>query len=133
MARILIAGALDFSRQDARDFVTALGVEVIEQGHVLLNGCRNQFDRLVAEIQSLQLSAGGNEVPTGAAAADQVERSEVAREVERFVEARREILQRRITTADIGVTDHTHRYLRRSELAAMTVSTRFVTGKAWRC
>lgn len=52
---------------------------------------------------------------------------------EGFVEARREILQRRIVTADVGVTDHTHRGLRRVELAAMTISTGFVTGKAWCC
>ena len=53
-------------------------------------------------------------------------------DVERFVEARREILQRRIVTADVGMTDHAHRDLRRRELAAVTVSTRFVTGKARR-
>jgi hypothetical protein len=53
-------------------------------------------------------------------------------DVERFVEARREIPQRRIATADVGVADRTHRDLRRRELAAMTVSTRFVTRKAWR-
>jgi hypothetical protein len=53
-------------------------------------------------------------------------------DVERFVEACREILERRIATADVGVADRTHRDLRRRELAAMTVSTRFVTRKAWR-
>ena len=53
-------------------------------------------------------------------------------DVERFVEACREILQRWIVTADVGMTDHAHRDLRRRELAAMTVSTRFVTRKAWR-
>jgi hypothetical protein len=51
-------------------------------------------------------------------------------DVERFVEAGREILQRRIATADVGMTDHAHRDLRRRELSAMTVSTRFVTRKA---
>ena len=53
-------------------------------------------------------------------------------DVERFVEAGREILQRRIATADVGVTNHAHRDLRRRELSAMTVSTRFVTRKARR-
>jgi len=54
-------------------------------------------------------------------------------DIERFVEARRKILQRWIVTADIGVADNTHRHLRRRELPAMTVSAGFVTGKAWRC
>jgi hypothetical protein len=49
MTKILIAGALDFSRQDASDFVKYLGEEVIEQGHVLMSGCLNEFDRAVAD------------------------------------------------------------------------------------
>ena len=54
-------------------------------------------------------------------------------DVERFVEACREILERRIATADVGMADHAHRDRGRSELAAMTVSAGLVTGKAWRC
>jgi hypothetical protein len=53
-------------------------------------------------------------------------------DVEGFVEAGGEILQRRIAAADVRVADRTHRDLRRRELAAMTVSTRFVTRKARR-
>jgi len=49
MTKILIAGALDFSKEESRTFVRFLGEEVIAQGHVLLNGCRNEFDRIVAE------------------------------------------------------------------------------------
>jgi hypothetical protein len=49
VARILIAGALDFSKENSQRFVKHLGEEVIGQGHVLLDGCRNQFDRMVAK------------------------------------------------------------------------------------
>lgn len=49
MARILVAGALDFSKDDSQQFVAFLGQEIIEQGHVLLDGCRNEFDRLIAK------------------------------------------------------------------------------------
>jgi predicted Rossmann-fold nucleotide-binding protein len=49
MAKVLIAGALDFSRQDARDFARYLGEEVIEQGHVLMSGCLNELDKVVAQ------------------------------------------------------------------------------------
>jgi hypothetical protein len=48
MAKILIAGALDFSNPKARALVEHLGQEVIEQGHILMNGCLNEFDRVVA-------------------------------------------------------------------------------------
>lgn len=49
MAKIFVAGALDFTRTDAQQFVSALGAEVIAQGHTLLDGCRNQFDLQVAK------------------------------------------------------------------------------------
>jgi hypothetical protein len=54
MARILVAGGLyleDENRQlnEARHhFATALGREIIAQGHVLLGGCRTQLDAAVA-------------------------------------------------------------------------------------
>src|ERR1051325_7261459 len=51
-------------------------------------------------------------------------------DVERLVEARRKIFQRRIVAADVRVTDLAHRHLRRSELAAMTIRAGFVTRKA---
>lgn len=53
--------------------------------------------------------------------------------VELFVEACREIFQRRIVAADVGVADRTHRDSGRSELTAMTVSAGFVTGETWSC
>lgn len=49
MARIFIAGALDFSRADVNTFVKFLGQELIAQRHVLLDGCRNEFDRQIAK------------------------------------------------------------------------------------
>jgi hypothetical protein len=49
MAKIFVAGALDFARDDAQQFVTALGAEVVGQGHTLLDGCRNEFDRQIAK------------------------------------------------------------------------------------
>ena len=52
--------------------------------------------------------------------------------VERFVEARRKIFQRRVAATDVRMADSTHRHLRRGELAAMTIGARLVTGKARR-
>jgi nucleoside 2-deoxyribosyltransferase len=49
MAKIFVAGALDLTRDDAQQFVAALGAEVIARGHTLLDGCRNEFDRQVAK------------------------------------------------------------------------------------
>jgi hypothetical protein len=48
MAKILIAGALDLSQPAALQLVQSLGEEVIVQGHTLVNGCRNEFDRAIA-------------------------------------------------------------------------------------
>ncbi|MGE0592438.1 MAG: hypothetical protein AB7G23_09555 [Vicinamibacterales bacterium] len=59
MADILIAGALDFSREDARTFITHLGEEVIAQGHNLLNGCRNEFDRAIAQAAHAAATSRG--------------------------------------------------------------------------
>ncbi len=49
MARFLIAGDLDFSQNSSQELVRCLGEEIIDQGHDLLNGCRNEFDKLVAQ------------------------------------------------------------------------------------
>jgi hypothetical protein len=49
MTKILIAGALDFSKGEASEFVQFLGEEVIEQGHVLMSGCLNELDKAVAD------------------------------------------------------------------------------------
>jgi predicted deacetylase len=54
-------------------------------------------------------------------------------DVEGFVEPRWKVFERRVVAADIHVTDRAHRYLRRGELAAMTISACFVTRKARGC
>jgi hypothetical protein len=48
-----------------------------------------------------------------------------------FVEGGGKVLQRWIITACVRVADDAHRYLRRCELAAMTIGARFVTWEAW--
>ena len=53
-------------------------------------------------------------------------------DVEWLVEARRKVFQWRVAAADVRMTDSTHRYLRRGELAAMTIGARLVTGKTRR-
>ena len=53
-------------------------------------------------------------------------------DVEWLIEVRRKRFQWRIVAADVRVTDLAHRYLRRRELAAMTICARFMTGKAGR-
>jgi hypothetical protein len=59
MPRILIAGALDFAQQHAADFVRYLGEEVVQQGHVLMSGCLNEFDRIVAQSANDAAQAKG--------------------------------------------------------------------------
>lgn len=51
MSKILVAGGGPEGRLDdsLREFAHALGREVIAEGHVLLNGCFNELDTLVAE------------------------------------------------------------------------------------
>ena len=51
-------------------------------------------------------------------------------DVERFVKSHGKVFERRVVAVDACVTDRAHRHLRRGELAAMTISARFVTGKA---
>jgi hypothetical protein len=53
--------------------------------------------------------------------------------VERFLEAGGEVLQRRVVAADVRMANHAHRYCRRGELTAMTISACFVTREARRC
>jgi len=52
--------------------------------------------------------------------------------VEWFVEACREAFEWRIVTGRVRVADYAHRYLRRCELAAMTISAGFMAWKARR-
>ena len=54
-------------------------------------------------------------------------------DVERFGKPYGKVFERRVVAVDAYVTDRAHRYLRRSELAAVTISARFVTREAWRC
>lgn len=49
MAKILVIGSLDFSVPKHQDFVADLGREIVEQGHDLLNGCRNELDKRLAQ------------------------------------------------------------------------------------
>ena len=53
--------------------------------------------------------------------------------IEWFVEGGGKVLQRWIITACVRVADDAHRDLRRCELAAVTISARFVTREAWSC
>src|SRR5215212_5689498 len=58
--------------------------------------------------------------------------SVVKLDVERLVKVCRKIFQRWIVTANVGMTDDAHRYLRCCELATMAIGARFVTGEARR-
>ncbi|HLF85386.1 MAG TPA: hypothetical protein VI837_14705 [Blastocatellia bacterium] len=49
MMRILVAGGFDEAMPGTEEFAKRLGEEVIEAGHVLLNGCQTPFDRVVAQ------------------------------------------------------------------------------------
>ena len=59
MARFLVAGALDLSQKNSQELVRCLGEEIIDQGHDLLNGCRNELDRLVAQSAFGRLTEKG--------------------------------------------------------------------------
>lgn len=58
--RIFVGGSLrDVPRnpQPCRDFVAALGREIVKQGHVLLNGCRGLLDKEIARAANEWLVA----------------------------------------------------------------------------
>jgi hypothetical protein len=61
VARFLVAGALDLSQKNSQELVRCLAEEIIDQGHDLLNGCRNEFDRLVAQSAFERLREKGLE------------------------------------------------------------------------
>ena len=65
--KILIAGGFDAEdtaqEQRIRAFSEALGRAVIEHGHVLLNGCRTQLDRFVAQAAYEKLEEMGAAEP----------------------------------------------------------------------
>ena len=49
--RVFVGGSLRDVARDAglcREFVAALGAEIVKQGHVLLNGCRSSLDQEIA-------------------------------------------------------------------------------------
>jgi hypothetical protein len=65
---ILVAGGYDAASpaalarpvEDIQAFVKELGREIVDQGHTLLNGCRTDLDRLVAESAHARLDELGN-------------------------------------------------------------------------
>ena len=66
--KILIAGGFDeedaAQEERVRAFSDAMGQAVIEHGHVLLNGCRTEFDRLVATLPTRSSRRWGSGSPT---------------------------------------------------------------------
>jgi len=48
MAKILVIGSLEMADPSYSAFLTSLGAEIADQGHHLLNGCRNNLDKVVA-------------------------------------------------------------------------------------
>lgn len=61
MARMLVIGSLDLSEQAGAAFLKLLGAEIADQGHHLLNGCRNDLDRIIAMSASERLQAKGKD------------------------------------------------------------------------
>ena len=49
MANILIAGALESYDDRSVEFIKHIAEEVVRKGHVLINGCCNEFDKLIAK------------------------------------------------------------------------------------
>ena len=61
MVKILVIGSLDLTDKDQHDFVTFLAQEIVGQGHILLNGCRNEFDKVIAESANALLQEKGED------------------------------------------------------------------------
>ena len=62
MLNLLVAGTFDGPGVDVaalRQFVVRLAQEIVAQGHTLLNGCLNEFDRTLAEAAHAALDAAG--------------------------------------------------------------------------
>jgi predicted Rossmann-fold nucleotide-binding protein len=60
--RILVGGSLHDVPRDTelcREFVAALGREIVKQGHVLLNGCRGSVDKEIATAAQQWLCESG--------------------------------------------------------------------------
>lgn len=63
MLNLLVAGTFDGPGTDAaalHAFVVRLAEEIVGQGHALLNGCLNEFDRTLAEAADAALAAAGS-------------------------------------------------------------------------
>ncbi len=65
--KILVAGGFDASdgkqKERLTEFSQALGSAIIDRGHVLLNGCRTEFDSLVADAAQRALVESGDPDP----------------------------------------------------------------------
>jgi hypothetical protein len=62
--RILVGGSLREVARDpdlCREFVAALGAEIVKHGHVLLNGCRGSVDKEVATAAQQWLGTNGGD------------------------------------------------------------------------
>lgn len=61
MAKMLVIGSLELGDEARAAFLKSLGAEIADQGHHLLNGCRNELDRIVAEGAFERLKAKGQD------------------------------------------------------------------------
>jgi len=65
--RLLVAGGFDANNAEQKDrihaFAAALGSSIVDHGHVLLNGCRTEFDTCVAEAAYQRLKQIGDPDP----------------------------------------------------------------------
>src|ERR1700682_90996 len=65
--KILVAGGFDTKhpeeRERIRSFSQALGYAISERDHVLLNGCRTEFDGFVADAANAKLQQMGKAEP----------------------------------------------------------------------
>jgi hypothetical protein len=67
MLNLLVVGGFDSESENADDinsFGKVLGSEIIRQGHVLVNSCRTEFDRIVAEGAHEEIERGGKDEKT---------------------------------------------------------------------
>ena len=64
MAKILVIGSLELADPAYSLFLTSLGAEIADQGHHLLNGCRNDLDRVVAQGAFERLNEKGRSPAT---------------------------------------------------------------------
>ena len=65
--RIFVGGSLrDVPRESdsCREFVVALGAEIVKQGHVLLNGCRSSLDQEIAAAAHAWLAENSGNAKT---------------------------------------------------------------------